>query len=127
MRFVYADNPDEPVDNGYIFYWVYNEFNPEEIEPDTYTGFTLASRPMLPVGVGRTDRNGLLRKSQFFKQNTFEHIKKQGQLYIKLGLEWDLYINRQRHTGQYSNYPVQHRKISQHPEAERHGFLNYTG
>ncbi len=94
VRFVYADSPDEPVDNGYIFYWVYDEFNPEQIEPDTYTGFTLASHPMLPVGVGRTDKNGRLRKSQFFKQQTFEHLQKKDRHYIRLGLTWDKNYSR---------------------------------
>ncbi|MCW8930642.1 MAG: hypothetical protein OQL19_10435 [Gammaproteobacteria bacterium] len=89
LKFVYADDKKEVVDNGYIFYWVYDEHIEDKIEDDQYIKFTTIARPMLPVGVGRTDKNGQLRKSMFFKQNTFSHIQDEKKHYIKLNLKWD--------------------------------------
>ncbi|MCP3848891.1 MAG: hypothetical protein GY694_01445, partial [Gammaproteobacteria bacterium] len=89
LKFVYADDHNEVVDNGYVFYWVYDDQDTDAIEDENYMKFTTIARPMLPVGVGRTDKDGYLRKSMFFEQNTFSHIQKDQKHFLQLNLKWD--------------------------------------
>jgi len=65
VRFTYADSPDEPMANTYVFYWMYGEgdlkdklaTNPVDIK------FFNETNSMLPLGIGLTDENGYLVKS----------------------------------------------------------------
>ncbi len=89
LRFVYADDEKEVVDNGYIFYWVYDYKQTDKIEDEPLIQFTQDARPMLPVGVGRTDKNGYLRKSMMFRQNALIHRQDKDKHYLQLKLQWD--------------------------------------
>ena len=87
LKFVYADNTKEPVDNGYIFYWVYDDRLTNKIEDDHLTRFAQDAYPMLPVGVGRTDKEGYLRKSMLFKQNALLHRQNKEKHYLQLATQ----------------------------------------
>lgn len=89
LKFVYADDNTAVVDNGYVFYWVYDDKDTDAIEDEDYMEFTSIARPMLPVGVGRTDKDGYLRKSMFFEQNTFSHIQTDQKHCLQLNLKPD--------------------------------------
>lgn len=65
VRFVYDDNPDEPVADTYILYWMYGEdklkdqLATAEIDLD----FFQKTKTMLPLGIGLTDEYGYLIQS----------------------------------------------------------------
>jgi hypothetical protein len=65
VRFTYADSPDEPMANTYVFYWMYGEGDLKDklaTAPSDLKFFN-ETNSMLPLGIGLTDENGYLVKS----------------------------------------------------------------
>ncbi len=65
VRFTYADSPDEPMANTYIFYWMYGEGNLKDKLATSESAIALfkESKSMLPLGIGLTEEQGYLVKS----------------------------------------------------------------
>jgi len=65
VRFTYADSPDEPMANTYVFYWMYGEGDLKDklATSPTDIKFFNETNSMLPLGIGLTDENGYLVKS----------------------------------------------------------------
>ena len=65
VRFTYADSPDEPMANTYIFYWMYGKGDLKDklATSDHEIAFFKETKSMLPLGIGLTDEQGYLVKS----------------------------------------------------------------
>jgi hypothetical protein len=65
VRFTYADSPDEPMANTYVFYWMYGEGDLKDklATAPTDLKFFNETNSMLPLGIGLTDEFGYLVKS----------------------------------------------------------------
>ncbi|WP_396586682.1 hypothetical protein [Bermanella sp. R86510] len=65
VRFTYADSPDEPMANTYIFYWMYGEGDLKDQLATSRAdmAFFRRTKSMMPLGIGLTDEHGYIVKS----------------------------------------------------------------
>lgn len=88
VRFSYQDDPEQPIANSYVLYWRYDKSDKDKIETGREE-FYANARIMMPIGIGKTDKNGYLVQSLPFDDDTHKaHVNTDdGHLTLHAGLD----------------------------------------